>query len=317
MPLVVFPDNLGYPATLPEGLTSGPDEVCHYNDLPDVDEFIRRSRDADALVWAWTRLTPALLDECGNLKVATFMGVGASDYIDLPYAASRGIVVCNTPHYGDDAVAELTFALLLALVRKVREADRSVREGLWDQAELEGSGLLGKTMGVIGLGGSGAKVAALAGAFGMRVLSTTAHPSPERARKHDVAFVPLETLLQQSDCISLHVTLSDQTRCLIGERELGLMKPSAVLINMARAEVVDTDALCDALRGNRIGGAATDVWEKEPPPADHPLIGLENALLSPHLGWNTDTAKWRMLDIALENVRGFFAGRPQNVVAGP
>jgi D-3-phosphoglycerate dehydrogenase len=314
MPLVVFPDNLGYPSTLPDDLTSDLGEVRHHNDLPDAGEFIRRSSGADALVWAWTRLTPTLLEACPRLKVASFMGVGVSDYIDLEYASSRGIVVCNTPNYGNDAVAEHTFALLLALTRKVTQADRSVREGRWEQGQLEGTGLSGKTMGVVGLGGSGARVAALARAFGMRVLCTTARPSPRRAREHDVEFVPLETLLSRSDFVTLHVALNDRTRQLIGARQLALLKPTAYLINMARAEVVDTDALGNALQEKRIAGAAIDVWEQEPPPADHPLIGLENTVLSPHLGWNADTAKWRMLAIAIENVRGFFAGRPENVV---
>ena len=316
MPLVVFPDNLGYPSTLPEDLTSELGELRHYNDLPDADEFIRRSSDADAMVWAWTRLTPALLESCTRLKVASFMGVGVSDYIDLQYASSRGIVVCNTPNYGNDAVAEFTFALLLALTRKVPQADRSVREGRWEQGRLEGIGLSGKTMGVVGLGGSGARVADLARAFGMRVLCTTARPSPRRALEHNVEFVPLETLLQQSDFVSLHVALNGQTRQLIGPRQIALMKPTAFLINMARAEVVDTDALGTALGEKRIAGAAIDVWQQEPPPADHPLIGLENTVLSPHLGWNADTAKWRMLAIAIGNVRHFFAGRPENVVTG-
>ena len=314
MPLIVFPDNLGYPSALPQDLTSNLGEVRHYNDIPDAEEFVRRAGDADALIWAWTRLTPPLLDACAQLKVVSYMGVGVSDYIDLHYAADRGIAVCNTPHYGDDAVAEFTFALLLALTRKVLEADRSLRQGRWEQERLEGIGLSGKTMGVVGLGGTGGRVAALANAFGMRVLCTTAHPSPQRAQEHNVEFTPLETLLRQSDVISVHVALDDRTRQLIGAEQLALLKPTALLVNMARAEVVDTVALGEALREKRIAGAAVDVWEQEPPPADHPLIGLENTVLSPHLAWNADTAKWRMVTIAIENVRGFFAGRPVNLV---
>ncbi len=314
MPLVVVPDNLGYPSTLPDRFTAGLEDVRHYNDLPDAGEFISRCRDADALIWAWTRLTPAILDQCPNLKIVSFMGVGASDRIDLNHAWAKGIVVCNTPHYGDHAVAELGFAILLALTRRVTRADRSVRESRWEQNELEGVGLLGKTMGVVGLGGSGARMAAFANAFGMRVLATTARPSPQRADEHHVEFVPLDDLLSRSDVVSVHVALTERTRHMIGQEQLALMKPAAFLVNMARAEVVDTGALARALRDGRIAGAAVDVWDEEPPPPGHPLLGLENTVLTPHLGWNADTAKWRMLEIAVENVRAFFAGSPQNVL---
>ena len=314
MPLVVVPDNLGYPSTLPDRFTAGLEDVRHYNDLPDAGEFISRCRDADALIWAWTRLTPAILDQCPNLKIVSFMGVGASDRIDLNHAWAKGIVVCNTPHYGDHAVAELGFAILLALTQRVTRADRSVRESRWEQNELEGVGLLGKTMGVVGLGGSGARMAAFANAFGMRVLATTARPSPQRADEHHVEFVPLDDLLSRSDVVSVHVALTERTRHMIGQEQLALMKPAAFLVNMARAEVVDTGALARALRDGRIAGAAVDVWDEEPPPPGHPLLGLENTVLTPHLGWNADTAKWRMLEIAVENVRAFFAGSPQNVL---
>ena len=233
MTLVVVPDNLGYPSTLPDRFTAGLEDVRHYNDLPDAGEFISRCRDADALIWAWTRLTPAILDQCPNLKIVSFMGVGASDRIDLNHAWAKGIVVCNTPHYGDHAVAELGFAILLALTRRVTRADRSVRESRWEQNELEGVGLLGKTMGVVGLGGSGARMAAFANAFGMRVLATTARPSPQRADEHHVEFVPLDDLLSRSDVVSVHVALTERTRHMIGQEQLALMKPAAFLVNMA------------------------------------------------------------------------------------
>lgn len=315
MPLLVIPDNLGYPLTLPERLMAGLDQVRHYNDLPGKEEFIRRSRDADALIFAWTKLTPDILDACPKLKVVSYMGVGASNNIDLNHAAKRGILVCNTPGYGDSAVAEFTFALLLALVRKVVNGDQSVRQGRWEQEKLEGIGLDGRTIGIVGFGGVGRRVAALARAFGMRALCTTAHPSAKRVREDGVEFVSLETLLAQSDFVTLHPALTSQTLGMIGERELALMKPTAFLINTARAEIVDTAALVRALQKRAIAGAATDMWEQEPPPADHPLLKQENTVLSPHLGWNADTAKWRMLEIAIENIRGFFNGRPQNAVA--
>jgi len=144
--------------------------------------------------------------------------------------------------------------------------------------------------------GGGGRMAALARAFGMRVLCTTAHPTPERARRLGTEFVPLETLLHDADFVSLHAALDGQTRSLIGAKELALMKPTAYLVNTARAEVVDTAALAQALREHRIAGASTDVWDHEPPAPDHPLLGLTNAVLAPHLGWNADTAKWRMKD---------------------
>jgi|FaiFalFF_MnMetaG_3_1042247.scaffolds.fasta_scaffold01476_2 phosphoglycerate dehydrogenase-like enzyme len=317
MALVVLPDNVGYPKDLPPALLEGLGEVRHYNDLPTPEEFVRRAREADALVWAWVKITPSILDALPRLRVASYMGVGVESYIDVEYATRRGVVVCNTPHYGDDAVAEFTFALLLALARKVVEADRSLRQGRWDQEALAGLGLRGKTLGLVGLGGVGSQVARLAHAFGMRVLCYTAHPSPQRAREHGVEFVPLSTLLREADVVTIHCALTPATRGLIGAREIAQMKPSALLVNMARAEVVDSAALAAALREGRIAGAAVDVWEEEPPSPHHPLLSAPNTLLTPHLGWNADTAKWRMLAIALENVRAFLQGRPQNTVTPP
>ena len=314
MPLVVVPDNLGYPSTLPDRFTAGLEDVRHYNDLPDAGEFISRCRDADALIWAWTRLTPAILDQCPNLKIVSFMGVGASDRIDLNHAWAKGIVVCNTPHYGDHAVAELGFAILLALTRRVTRADRSVRESRWEQNELEGVGLLGKTMGVVGLGGSGARMAAFANAFGMRVLATTARPSPQRADEHHVEFVPLDDLLSRSDVVSVHVALTERTRHMIGQEQLALMKPAAFLVNMARAEVVDTGALARALRDGRIAGAAVDVWDEEPPPPGHPLLGLENTVLTPHLGFVTVENYRAFFRTAVGNIRAWLDGTPVNTL---
>lgn len=314
MTVLVAPDNLGYPKDLPERFMVGFDEVRHYNDLPDVQEFIRRAKEADGLIFAWVKLTPEIMDECPKLKVASFMGVGASNYVDLAYAKGKGITVCNTPGYGNSAVAEMTFALILALARKVVPADGSLRGGRWEQDKLEGVGLEGKTIGIIGLGEVGQHVAKLALAFGMKVLCTTAHPSEERAKQARVRFVLLEELLHTSDFVAIHAALTSDTKGMIGNGQLGLMKSSAFLVNMGRAEIVDTAALANTLRNGRIAGAATDVWEREPPSKDHPLLGLENVVLTPHIGWNADTAKWRMLEIAVDNIRAYFDGRPRNVV---
>ncbi len=314
MTLLIVPDNLGYPKKLPERFLAGFDEVHHYNDLPDAEEFVKRSKNADGLIFAWVKLSPKILDACPKLKVASFMGVGASNYVDLAYARRRGITICNTPGYGNSAVAEMTLALILALARKVVPADKSLREGRWEQERLEGVGLDGKTIGIVGLGGVGEHVAKIASALGMRVICTTAHPSDIRAKKAGVEFVALERLLMESDVVSLHAMLNSETKGMIGAEQLALMKPSSFLVNLARAELVDTQALARALADGKIAGAGTDVWEQEPPSKGNPLLGLENTILTPHIGWNADTAKWRMLEIAVENIRSYFQGKPQNVI---
>ena len=229
-----------------------------------------------------------LFDAAGpSLRIVANFGVGY-DSVDVPEATRRGIVVSNTPDVLTEATAELTIALMLALLRRVVEGDRLVRRrDEWALAPtfMLGEDLAGKTLGIVGLGRIGREVARLAQAFGMRVVHTRGSgPYGE---------LPLDRLLAEADVVSLHVPLTPETRHLIGAPELGLMRPSAVLVNVSRGPVVDEAALVDALVEGRIAGAALDVYEHEPE-VSAGLLGLENVVLSPHLGSSTHVAREAM-----------------------
>ena len=229
-----------------------------------------------------------LFDAAGpSLRIVANFGVGY-DSVELAEATRRGIVVSNTPDVLTEATAELTIALMLALLRRVVEGDRLVRRrDEWALAPtfMLGEDLAGKTLGIVGLGRIGREVARLAEAFGMRVVHTRGSgPYGE---------LPLDRLLAEADVVSLHVPLTPETRHLIGAPELGLMRPSAVLVNVSRGPVVDEAALVDALVEGRIAGAALDVYEHEPE-VSAGLLGLENVVLSPHLGSSTHVAREAM-----------------------
>lgn len=229
-----------------------------------------------------------LFDAAGpGLRIVANFGVGY-DSVELAEATRRGIVVSNTPDVLTEATAELTIALMLALLRRVVEGDRLVRRrDEWALAPtfMLGEGLAGKTLGIVGLGRIGREVARLAEAFGMRVVHTRGSGPYEE--------LPLDRLLAEADVVSLHVPLTPETRHLMGAPELALMRPSAVLVNVSRGPVVDEGALVDALVEGRIAGAALDVYEHEPE-VSAGLLGLENVVLSPHLGSSTHVAREAM-----------------------
>jgi glyoxylate reductase len=229
-----------------------------------------------------------LFDAAGpDLRVVANFGVGY-DSVDLEEATRRGIVVSNTPDVLTEATAELTMALLLSLLRRVTEGDRLVRrraEWALSPTFMLGEGLAGKTLGIVGLGRIGREVARLAEAFGMRVVHTRGSGHYEE--------LPLDRLLAEADVVSLHVPLTPETRHLIGERELELMRPSSVLVNVSRGPVVDEAALVEALARGHIAGAALDVYEHEPD-VGAGLLELENVVLSPHLGSSTHAAREAM-----------------------
>jgi glyoxylate reductase len=229
-----------------------------------------------------------LFDAAGpNLRIVANFGVGY-DSVDVEEATRRGIVVSNTPDVLTEATAELTIALLLALLRRVAEGDRLVRrQEEWALAPtfMLGEGLAGKTLGIVGLGRIGREVARLAEAFGMRVVHTRGSGPYQE--------LPLDRLLAEADVVSLHVPLTPETRHLVGARELVLMRRTAVLVNVSRGPVVDEDALVEALTAGRIAGAALDVYEREPE-VSAGLLRLENVVLSPHLGSSTHAAREAM-----------------------
>ncbi|MFQ5933471.1 MAG: 2-hydroxyacid dehydrogenase, partial [Dehalococcoidia bacterium] len=262
MKKIVFADIQGFEP--PEGdPLADIGQVEFYYDLPTPETFLERCNDAAVIVWGWVNITREILDQCKALEMVLYMGIGPESQLDMKYTHSKGITICNTPHYGDLAVAEHGIALMFALARHVVQGDKSMRQGQWGR--FEGTELRGATLGIVGLGGLGSELAAIGNALGMKVICHTKRPSPERAAKHNVAFVELDELMSTSDYIQCAPVLNDETRGIIGEHELGLMKKDTYLINVSRGPVVDQEALLKVLKEGRIAGYATDVYADEPP----------------------------------------------------
>lgn len=250
-----------------------------------------------------TRITRELIEAAPRLKVIGRAGAGV-DNIDLDAATERGIPVLNAPAGNTVSAAELTFALILALARKVIAADRSVRAMTWKAPRLAGVELNRKTLGLVGAGRIGGEVARRARAFGMRVLVHDPYLPADRARELDAEPGDLDDLIERADFLSLHVPLTASTTSMIGAEQLRRMKPSAYLVNAARGGVVDEDALALALRAGWVAGAALDVFREEPLPASSPLVGSPNLILSPHLGASTAEAQELVASEIASAVRG-------------
>jgi phosphoglycerate dehydrogenase-like enzyme len=253
-----------------------------------------------------------LLARLDGLRLLVTTGA-ANASIDIAAATSRGVTVCGTGTLLSPA-AEMTWALLLALVRQVPEADRGVREGGWQTTI--GTELAGKTLGLLGLGRLGQRVARVGLAFEMPVIAWSQNLDPGLARGLGVEpAATKEDLLDRSDVVSLHLKLSERTRGIVGARELALLKPGALLVNTSRGPLVDEDALLDALRSGHLGGAALDVFDREPLPVDHPLRSAPRTVLSPHLGYVTDGTYRVFYEDAVEDVLAWQRGEPLRVVA--
>lgn len=283
-------------AIAPEGveiLRGSPDLIADERPTITPSELRSVIGDYDALiVRSRTQVTAEVLAAGDHLKVVGRAGVGV-DNIDVEAANQRGIAVLNAAGGNTISAAELTFGLMLALARNISRADASLKRGEWERNRFKGTELYGKTLGVIGAGRIGTEVARRARAFGMCVLVYDPYLSSDRAGEIGGDLASLSTVLEQSDIVSVHTPLTDETRGLIGADQLALMKPGAYLINAARGGVVDESALAEALESGRLAGAGLDVFEREPPPTDSPLLKLENVLAVPHLGAATREAQTR------------------------
>lgn len=267
------------------------------------EELARAIGDADAvIVRSAVKIPREALVYADRLKVIGRAGVGV-DTIDVDAATERGIAVLNAPAGNTISATELTFALLLALVRRVAAADRSMKNGGWERGKFGGVELYGKTLGLIGAGRIGGEVARRARAFGMRVIVYDPFLNEERARALDVELASLDDVLRRADALSLHVPLTEQTAGLIGDEQLRLVKPGLVIVNASRGGVIAEASLMRALQEKRIAGAALDVFETEPLPKDHPLRTLENVVLTPHLGASTEEAQQNVAVEIAEAVR--------------
>lgn len=282
-----------------------------------ADLIVSRLQGAQVAIVNKVRLPAEALAACPQLKLVLVAATGLNN-VDLGAAKSLGIAVCNCQGYGTATVAQHTLMLLLALATRLPDYQGAVRAGRWQQAQdfclldfpiVE---LAGKTLGVLGQGELGGAVTLLAQALGMRVVTANLPGRPPRPDR-----LSLDTLLSEVDALSLHCPLTEQTRNLIGERELALMKPGAFLINTARGGLVDEQALADALRRGRLGGAATDVLAEEPPVDGNPLLAgdVPRLIVTPHSAWGSREARQRIVDQLVENAHAFGAGTPLRRVA--
>ena len=288
-------------------------EVVVFEDhLSDIGALAKRLADFDVIM-AMRERTPfprALLERLPRLKLLITAGMRNAS-IDVAAATERGVTVCGTaglPY----PTAELTWGLILGLFRRIPAEDRATREGRW-QVSL-GLGLNGKTLGVLGLGTLGSRVAKVGLALEMKVLAWSQNLTAERAAEVGATRVEKDELLARSDVVTIHLVLGDRTRGLIGARELGLMKPTAHLVNTSRGPIVDEAALIAALRGGTIAGAGLDTFDVEPLPADHPFRQLSNIVITPHLGYVTEETYRIFYGHALEDIQAFLRGAPTRVL---
>lgn len=288
-------------------------ELTIFHDHLDYgDALVERLQDFE-IICAMRERTPfprELLEQLPTLKLLITAGLKNAS-IDVKAANELGKIACGTRSPGH-ATGELTWGLILSLMRQIPQEDKRTRVGHW-QTTL-GNDLHGKTLGVIGLGRLGSKVALIGQAFGMNVVSWSQNLTEERANEVGVKRVEKDELLAQADVITIHLRLSERTQGLIGSRELELMKPTAYLVNTSRGPIIDEAALVDALKNNKIGGAAIDVYDIEPMPTAHVLFSLENTVLTPHLGFVTEETYRVFYGEMLEDIKAYIAGEPIRVI---
>ena len=278
------------------------------------DEVLERAKEASVIYTNKVVITDEIMEALPKLK---FIGVLATGYnnVDVEAARRRGIAVCNVPAYSTESVAQVVFAHLLNIVNGIADYAASVNSGEWSEnrdfsyrlrpfAELSGM-----TMGIIGMGNIGRRVAEIARAFGMKVITNSRRELPEGVRR-----VELEDLFRESDVISLNSALTPATKNIINREALAMMKPTAILINTSRGPLVDEDALAEALREGKIADAGIDVLCEEPPRSGSPLIGCERCFISPHIAWQSSQARERLINISCDNLKAFCEGTPQNLV---
>ena len=282
-------------------------------------ELMKRSQNAHILICNKTKITKEVIENAKYLKCICVTATGYNN-VDLNAAKRRGIVVSNVAGYSTTAVAQQVFAMMSAVQNRIIAHHNSVQNGDWS-ANRDFCYTLspihefaGKTMGIYGFGRIGQQVAKLANAYGMRVIST--HKHPERDAGKGAGFVDWNTLLKESDYLSLHAPLNADNQGIINKINLGKMKPNAVLINTGRGGLINENDLRDALLKKTIMAAGLDVLSSEPPPSEHPLLGLSNCFITPHIAWASVDARTRLLEETVKNVKAFIKGEARNVVSG-
>ena len=290
-------------------------EVTVYPRTHAEEETIARIADADIVLLNKVPITKSILDACPSVRLICCLATGYN-VVDIEAAKARGIPVCNVPAYSTQAVAQFTIGLLLELCHRIGHHDRLVHEGVWEQCpnfcfwDTPQMELARKTIGIIGYGRIGQAVGAIAGALGMNVLAYS------RSRRENVnaEYVDLDTLLAQSDVVSLHCPLVPETQGLINEQTISKMKDGAILLNTSRGPVIDEHAVAEALKCGKLRGAAMDVVSEEPILGNNPLLTAPNCIITPHMAWAPIETRQRILDITVDNIRRYLSGCPVNVV---
>ena len=292
-------------------------DVVIYDRTPS-NKIVERAAGAEIV---YTNKTPLNREVLNQLPALKFIGVLATGYnvVDTEAAKEKGIVVTNIPGYGTDSVAQLTFALLLELCHHVQLHSNSVMQGRWSQSvdfcywDYPLVELAGKTMGIIGFGSIGRRVADIASSFGMNIIGNDKFQTDQSGRKN-FKWAEVNQLLEESDVVSIHCPLFPETKGLINKDRIKLMKKSAFLLNTSRGPVVVDEDLAEALNNGTIAGAGIDVLSVEPPSHDNPLFKAKNCLITPHIAWATKEARTRLMDIAVNNLLAFVNGKPVNLV---
>ena len=281
------------------------------------EDAVKRIGDAEIVLINKTPITAQLLDQCPNLRLVCVQATGYN-VVDCAAAKERGVLVCNVPAYGTNAVAQFTFSLLLELCNQVGYHNNAVHDGkwcscpgfcFWETPQME---LAGKTIGIIGFGKIGRAVGKIANAFGMKVLAYNRSRCPEGEAIGQ--YVDMDTLLETSDIISLHCPLTPEVQELINAQTIAKMKDGAILLNTARGPLLNEAAVADALRSGKLRGAAVDVVSQEPMLPDNPLLTAPNCIITPHMAWTPVESRQRIIDSTVNSIKGYLSGKPVNTV---
>jgi len=298
---------------LAEPIKEAGHEFVYYDEkTTDVEELAERSADADIVMIANNPYPKEAFEDAENLEFINVAFTGV-DHVDQKAAKEQGIKIANAAGYSDTSVAELVIGLTLDVYRKISLGNETIREG--DQVEIvQGNEIKGKTVGIIGTGNIGLETAKLFKGFGANLIGYN-RSEKEEAKELGLAYVSLDELLKQSDIVSVHLPLNDETKNTLSREKLSLMKPEAIIINAARGPIIDNDALAELLNDGKIAGAGIDVFDMEPPiPEDYPLLSAKNAVLTPHVAFLTDESMVNRAHIAFENIEKYLEGNPQNLV---
>lgn len=279
-------------------------QVTVFSGIPDsVEEVVQRGSDADVIAFGLMQFTNEMIDRLPNLKVLQFIGTGVWNFVDVDYAQSKGIRVLNIDGYGSNAVAEFGVALGMALARKVTKADRVLKENRWTIDELKGLEIKGSTVGVVGTGSIGSLVAEKYAMMGAKVVACDLYENEHLKEAYQVEYMSMEDVFHRADIVSLHMKVTKENENSIGDELFNAMKEGALLVNVARAELVDRNALVRALSQGKLGGAAIDVYNSEPPSEeDYALAKRDDVIATPHIGYYTQEANDNSIIMTVDSI---------------